>query len=67
MLNNKFFCYYSKTHYEINNLLKINLVCLLLCINNFYVIFDVITKSIILDDFFRKLLNNKFYLYIFDC
>lgn len=21
MLNNKFFCYYSKTHYEINNLL----------------------------------------------
>lgn len=52
MLNNKFFCYYSKTHYEINNLLKINLVCLLLCINNFYVIFDVITKSIILDDFF---------------
>lgn len=30
MLNNKFFCYYPKTHYEINNLLKINLVCLLL-------------------------------------
>lgn len=51
ILNNKFFYYYPKTHYEINNLLKINLACFSLCINNFYVMFDIMTKSI-LDNFF---------------